>query len=278
MTRAISVLLLLSASLMMAAQPIDVPNYSFESPAVTRDQDNPYGALPWIDDWDETAVGPDDEMDPNTGVFLNTDPGDPDYVTNADLDRLAFISSLIGNDLRQELTATFVPGRHYRLTVGVAKSLRFPVGDDEPLEIGLYYRDDEGEHLIVSSYVAGGHVSSTFLTDVAVLTRAVSADDPWANQPIGILIRPAIDDPDDTVDEGFWDLDNVRLEWFPPLAGDIDGNGNVDEQDLAAFYDCFTGPAVGPVAPGCEPADTDGDGDVDQVDFARLQANFYVPG
>ena len=56
-------------------ESIPVPNFSFELPAVTRDEMNPFGALPFIDDWDETEVGLQDEFDQNTGVFLNIDPG-----------------------------------------------------------------------------------------------------------------------------------------------------------------------------------------------------------
>jgi hypothetical protein len=278
----IGLLLILSASVAFAAEPIDVPNASFESPPVSSDPNDPFWspfrALPWIDDWDEAAPGPDDDMEQNIGVFLNTDPGEPDHITNAHLLRLAFIQSFVGNDVRQELTATFVPGRHYRLTVGVCKSMIFAVGEDEPLEIALYYMDSNVQHIVSSSYVAGGHVGFTSLTDVTTLTRLVDANDPWANKPIGVLIRPAVDDPDDTVGEGFWDADHVRLEWFPALAGDLDGDGDVDDTDVATFNGCATGPEVRPLASGCEQADLDGDGDADQADFGRLQANLFLPG
>jgi len=270
--------LLLFASTAAAAEPIDVPNFSFEAPPVTRDAENPFGALPWIDDWDETAIGPDDEMDQNTGVFLNTGPLDPTYIANAHLDRLAFISSLVGNDLRQELTAAFAPGRHYRLTVGVCKSLYFAVGADEELEIALFYFDGGVEHVVASSFVAGSQVGSNLLLDVTTITRVVDVNDPWASRPIGILIRPRVDDPDDTTGEGFWDADNVRLESFPPPVGDLDGDGDVDRSDLDAFNSCVTGPEVRTLTPECEKADLDKDGDADQSDFGLLQANLNRPG
>lgn len=199
-------------SALVLGDPIPVPNFSFESPPVVRDEKNPFGALPFLDDWDETAIGLTDEFDQNTGVFLNTDPPSPDRITNAHLERLAFISSLIGNDLRQELVQKFEPGRSYTLTVGVAHSLNFPVGATEGLEVALFYFDGGSEQVIASSTVTGSGASNTALTDVVVNLSEVSMTDPWADKPIGILIRPAVNDPDDGDGEGFWDADNVRLD------------------------------------------------------------------
>ncbi len=56
-----------------------------------------------------------------------------------------------------------------------------------------------------------------------------------------------------------------------PVVGDMDGDGDVDDDDLAGFELCATGPAAGPVSPGCEGADVDGDGDGDQEDFGEVQ-------
>lgn len=60
------------------------------------------------------------------------------------------------------------------------------------------------------------------------------------------------------------------------LLGDLDGDGDVDLADFAAFAECLNGPDNSP-APTCSPdvdADLDGDGDVDLHDFATFQANF----
>lgn len=51
---------------------------------------------------------------------------------------------------------------------------------------------------------------------------------------------------------------------------DLDGDGDVDHEDMHALGDCMTGPET-PAGPGCTPADLDGDGDVDLADFADLR-------
>ena len=60
----------------------------------------------------------------------------------------------------------------------------------------------------------------------------------------------------------------------PPLGtyrGDLDGDRDVDANDLSLFLNCVTGPEKGPVAPGCELANFDCDDDIDQSDFATFQ-------
>jgi hypothetical protein len=57
--------------------------------------------------------------------------------------------------------------------------------------------------------------------------------------------------------------------------GDMNCDGVVNADDLAARAGCFDGPGS-PVPAGCEPADLDLDGDADVADFAALQ--LLVPG
>jgi hypothetical protein len=54
------------------------------------------------------------------------------------------------------------------------------------------------------------------------------------------------------------------------LPADLDGDGDIDADDLAAFGGCMDGPDV-PTEPGCAPADLDTDGDADLDDFAQFQ-------
>jgi hypothetical protein len=211
-----SVLSLLMLSAIAAADPIAIPNFSFEMPPVTRDDQNPFGALPYIDDWDETLVGPADEFDQNTGVFLNTDPGSPDRITNANSDRLAFMSSLIGNTIRQNLAATYQVGQGYEFTVAIGKSSTFPVGSTEQLQVALFYVNGGSEQIIASTMVSGSSVGTTTLSDISVTLQNVAPGDPWAGQPVGVMVRPAVTDNDND-GEGFWNIDFARLERTPPI-------------------------------------------------------------
>ena len=54
---------------------------------------------------------------------------------------------------------------------------------------------------------------------------------------------------------------------------DMDGDGDVDGEDVADVIDCLSGPGIPPAA-GCGAADVNGDGSVDMADFAICQAEF----
>ena len=62
----------------------------------------------------------------------------------------------------------------------------------------------------------------------------------------------------------------------PGCIGDIDHDGRVDRDDLAAMVRCFDGPNTEPVG-GCVDADLDRDNDVDLVDVAHFQTSFTGP-
>jgi len=52
-----------------------------------------------------------------------------------------------------------------------------------------------------------------------------------------------------------------------PPPGDCDGDYRVDAYDVAHFQNCYTGANGGPIPPHCTCVDLDGDGDVDQNDW-----------
>jgi len=56
----------------------------------------------------------------------------------------------------------------------------------------------------------------------------------------------------------------------PPVRGDFDRDGDVDDRDYDALEACASGPAV-PRAAECAGRDLDNDNDLDQVDFALFQ-------
>lgn len=68
---------------------------------------------------------------------------------------------------------------------------------------------------------------------------------------------------------GFWTCAAVAT----PIAGDCDGDGDVDVADFEAFVGCMAGP-LGGLAPQCICADIDADGDADMDDFAPFQRAF----
>ena len=59
------------------------------------------------------------------------------------------------------------------------------------------------------------------------------------------------------------------------LAGDTDGDGDVDDSDLGALFANYTGP--GATGMGFYDGDTDGDGDVDDSDMGTAFANYTGP-
>jgi hypothetical protein len=189
-----------------------IENSSFELPIVAPD--NLFGAVPEISQW--TEIDLDLLSSSNTGVFRNTPEGSEDHIVNADGNQLAFLNSVLGNALEQDLDAVYKAGCDYRLTVAVCVSNLFPPSD--PLELVLYYRDvnDPNNSIDIATETIGpANLSSTMLQDFSVRLPTVNSGDAWAGKNIGVAIR-ATGTPGTA--GGFWDLDNVRLEEFFPLS------------------------------------------------------------
>ena len=55
------------------------------------------------------------------------------------------------------------------------------------------------------------------------------------------------------------------------VPGDLDGDGDVDQEDFGHFQACLTGLAVPVTDPDCQEANLDGDSDVDLDDFIVFQ-------
>ena len=75
----------------------------------------------------------------------------------------------------------------------------------------------------------------------------------------------------------------ARIKALNPLAGDLDGAGDIDAADFATFTTCLAGPDVTTPPPGCDPmdfagADLGGDLDVDLADTALFQRAFGSRG
>jgi hypothetical protein len=65
-------------------------------------------------------------------------------------------------------------------------------------------------------------------------------------------------------------VDMGAYEFIPVIPGDLEGDGDVDEADVAEFATCASGPGVEVLA-GCEVWNVDADEDVDLDDFGILQ-------
>ncbi len=192
--------------------PTSVPikNASFEFPVIDLSL-NPFGADPNVDDW----IQLDHSIGNNTGVFANTEPNSDDHIVNADGNQLAFLASVLGDALEQDLNSEYKIGCSYRLSVALCVSNRFPPSD--PVELALYYRDANDPNImtdIVTKTIDANGLLSTQLQGFSLYLPTVSPDANFAGRPIGIAIR-ATGDPE--VAGGFWDLDNVRLGESLPI-------------------------------------------------------------
>jgi hypothetical protein len=59
----------------------------------------------------------------------------------------------------------------------------------------------------------------------------------------------------------------ISYDTFCESPGDCDGDFRVDTYDVAHFQNCYTGANGGPIPPHCTCVDLDGNGDVDQNDW-----------
>jgi hypothetical protein len=152
-----------------------------------------------------------------TGVFLNLDPSDPDYIDNCDGNQAVWLFAVPEVELFQDLADVYEVGRNYQLTVGIIGG-GGNMKDDVPIEIRLYYRDDENNKVTVgaTSYTYDLDIGRVkHFDDVQLDIPSVKEDDPWAGMNIGIQLISTLTladlDPDTGRAGGFWDLDNVRL-------------------------------------------------------------------
>lgn len=211
------------------AQSIDVPNGSFETPAtlfagVFLDA---WEKFPKPDDYDESGPFTWDQL---AGTFKNTPPGSFDHIINCDGSQAAFLFAVPGVGIFQDYTSQdwddpepshrfdvrYEPGTAYRLTAGIiggGGNMREGV----TLTLGLYYRNDSDQVVLVGTTTITNTPDltpgRTNLTDFTVLIPVVQPTDAWAGRHMGIQIWSTVS-PD--LAGGYWDVENVRLEAFPP--------------------------------------------------------------
>jgi len=218
----------------LQAQPIAVPNFSFESQSASG---FPFETNPNLDSWQKIAepafytpafgsfgvpwVG-------TAGGFINASVNNPTPYGNVVGAQAGYILMVPQVTLFQDydtspthdFDATFEIGKSYNLTIGLyAKSSFGPIPPGSTLEMSLYYRDGLDNKVKVGSYVVtyNDTVFPTTLTpnliDYQVLVPTVQAGDAWAGQHIGIQLESTI--PIELTSFANWDFDNVRLTAVP---------------------------------------------------------------
>ncbi len=223
---------LLTMSHTLPAQPIYVPNHSFNSPSAPMT--DPY-VTTFVSSWQKPAKPAYfDFVETNYGIFWDQTTGiffGPGVYGNMDGFQAAFILSWPQAGIFQdyetqdyndpapshEFDATFEIGKSYSLTVGVyGKGFSgFPMTEGSQLGLSLYYRDGGnmitiGAPTIITYSTATFPTSGANLIDYSVNLPTVQAGDAWAGQHIGIRIESVYG-----VGDGYWDIDNVRLTAVP---------------------------------------------------------------
>ena len=216
--------------LQAGAQPIFVPNYSFESqtapptyPFVNVNVDfwqkapeppyyGPAIGTPFGIPWAGTA-----------GVFLDVNPY-ANHVGSQAGYILGFPEVTLFQDYNSSPThdfnATFDVGKSYNLTIGVFGKNTLAPGST--LLLSLYYLDAANNHVNVGSttvtysQVAFPTNAPLNLVDYQVNVPTVLAGDAWAGKNIGIQLLSTT--PLQLSTGGNWDFDNVRLTAIPEPA------------------------------------------------------------
>jgi len=231
---AATALALVSTASVLAA-PIAVPNGSFESQSGVG---QPFGVNVLLDSWEKPAnpgypEGPDAGRPgvpfywiQTAGAFIGTSPNSANPYTNLQGTQAAYLLSLPGTGIFQDaastdwsggttgLNATFDIGTSYTLTIGFfGKGM---VNNFSSLLLSFYYRD-AGIPVTIGTPTTVTYNTTTFnpagpftLVDYSVSVPTVQSGDAWAGKNIGIRVATGSSDGN-----GYWDMDNVRLEATP---------------------------------------------------------------
>ncbi len=209
------------------AAEIPVPNGSFETPAtffVSLNIDN-WQRTPQPGWWDTNTSG---DWSTLIGIFKNTAAGNFDHIDNCHSNQAAWLfaqpevgvfqdyDSVDWNDATptHAFDARFEVGKAYRLSVGLLVGGKGSGGGVTPgstVNFSLYFRDANSNRVTVAATSITNSLevftNSTQLFDFFVDVPTVQTGDVWAGQPIGIFLLSTAA----LSDEGYWDIDNVRL-------------------------------------------------------------------
>jgi len=196
------------------AQPLTVPNGSFESPTPPPG----FPATPQVDVWQKPPQPSGIPLpggvtwEQLAGVFPNTPVGASDHIDNVVGNQAAYILAIPGIGLFQQLNTTFEVGKSYNLTLGILGGGGITEGSS--FLMSLYYLDGVNQPVTVGStpitYTAAGFPNPTHLYDYSVNLSEVQSGDAWAGKNIGIQLLSTFG-----TGTGYWDADDVRLVAVP---------------------------------------------------------------
>jgi hypothetical protein len=237
----LAVITLLAGSIQ--AGEISIPNASFESPAtffVSLNIDN-WQRTPQPGWWDTNTSG---DWSTLIGIFKNPAPGNFDHIDNCHSNQAAWLFAQPEVGLFQDydamdwndpapthaFDARFEVGKSYRLSVGLLVGGKGSGGGVTPgstVNFSLYFRDGGSNRVIVAVTTITNSLeiftNSTHLLEYSVEVPTVRPGDAWAGQHLGILLLSTAE----LSDEGYWDLDNIRLNSVlaPVFSNPIHTNG-----------------------------------------------------
>ncbi|HAB16277.1 MAG TPA: PEP-CTERM sorting domain-containing protein [Verrucomicrobiota bacterium] len=196
----------------LVADPVDVPNYSFESPTVPEG----FPVSNTIDSWQKTPQPV--WFDPNTfgiewnqlsGVFPNPPSTEGNHIDNMTGNQALYLFALPTVGLFQEVGANFTAGMAYTLTIGILGGGGIPEGST--FEFGIYYEDGVNGQMQVASnsveFTSASFPTATHLIDYQTGTVVVQPGDAWVGKAIGVSLVAT-----SGTGAGYWDLDNIRLD------------------------------------------------------------------
>ena len=222
----ITAVILVGLTSVLQAQPIAVPNSSFES----QPAPNAYPFVNvFVDSWEKSPEPDYYAANIGTpfgipwfgtvGVFLDVNPY-ANHIGNQVGYILGFPQVTLSQDYNSSPThdfnATFDVGRAYNLTIGVfGKSTLAP---GSTLQLSLYYLSGLDKITVGSTTISYDSAlfpitPSLSLVDFSVNVPTVQASYAWAGQHIGIQLEST--SPITLATGGNWDFDNVRLDVVP---------------------------------------------------------------